>query len=200
MEPPLKKKILIIAGDFVEDYELMVPYQAFLMVGHDVDVVCPDKQKGETIKTAVHDFEGDQTYSEKPGHKFILNQDFNPVRGEDYDALYIPGGRAPEYLRLNHRVLEITKHFLEKDKPVGAVCHGIQVLTATDHIKGKKVTCYPACSPEVTLSHAEYQDIGLEDAYADGNLITGKAWTSHPRFIQLFLERLGSGFCEKKHV
>lgn len=197
MEPPLKQRILIIAGDFVEDYELMIPYQAFIMVGHDVHVVCPEKVKGDTIKTAIHDFEGDQTYTEKRGHNFTINMDFNPVRGEDYDALYLPGGRAPEYLRLNQRVIEIIKHFLEKDKPVGALCHGIQLLTATELIKGKKVTCYPACSPEVALAQAEYQDIGFEDAYADGNLVTGKAWTSQPKFLQLFLERLGSGFCKK---
>jgi len=197
MEPPQKRKILIIAGDFVEDYEIMVPYQAFLMVGHDVHVVSPGKAKGSTIKTAIHDFEGDQTYTEKRGHNFIINEDFELIRGEDYDGLYLPGGRAPEFLRLNQKVLDITKFFLEKEKPLAAICHGIQILTATNSLKDKKITCYPAVAPEVTLAQAHYQDVSFEDAVVDGNIVTAKAWTAQPKFCQLFLERLGSGFCKK---
>ena len=195
MEPPQKKRVLVLAGDFVEDYELMVVYQALLMVGHDVHVVSPNKKKGDLIKTAVHDFEGDQTYTEKRGHNFIINENFDEIKGEDYDGLYLPGGRSPEYLRLNQKVLDITKHFLEKNKPLSAICHGIQILTATESLKGRKVTCYPDCSPEVILAEAEYQDIDFEDAFVDGNLVTGKAWTSHPKFLQLFLDLLGTTFC-----
>ena len=124
------RKILMLVGDFVEDYEVMVPFQALQMVGHQVDAVCPDKSAGQFVRTAVHDFEGDQTYSEKPGHRFTLNATFSEVRPEDYDALVIPGGRAPEYLRLNERVIAVVRHFAAAKKPIAAICHGAQLLAA----------------------------------------------------------------------
>ena len=186
------KKILMICGDYCEDYETMVPFQALLAVGHSVDAVCPDKKAGEQIKTAIHDFEGAQTYSEKPGHNFTLNATFADIQPEDYDALVIPGGRAPEYLRLNPRVVEITRHFLTAAKPVAAVCHGAQLLAATGLIKGRRISAYPACRVEVELAGAEYADIAIDAAVTDGNLVTAPAWPAHPAWIGQFLKVLGT--------
>lgn len=186
------KKVLFLTGDFAEDYETMVPFQMLLMVGYDVHAVCPDKKKGDTIKTAIHDFEGDQTYSEKPGHNFALNYSFADVNPSDYAGLVIAGGRAPEYLRLNPKVLEITKHFFDADKPVAAVCHGIQILTAAGVVKGRKLTAYPAVGPEVTVAGGEFQNIPVDGAYVDGNLVTSPAWPAHPAFIREFLKLMGA--------
>lgn len=186
------KKILFLTGDFAEDYETMVPFQMLLMVGYDVHAVCPDKKKGDTIKTAIHDFEGDQTYSEKPGHNFALNFSFADVDVSAYDGLVIAGGRAPEYLRLNAKVIEMVKHFFENDKPVAAICHGIQILTAADVVRGRKLTCYPAVGPEVTLAGGEYQNIPVDGAYVDGKLVTSPAWPAHPAFIREFLKVMGA--------
>src|SRR5690606_5991503 len=186
------KKILFITGDFAEDYETMVPFQMLLMVGYEVHAVCPGKKKGETIKTAIHDFEGDQTYSEKPGHNFMLNYSFEAVDPEEYDALVIAGGRAPEYLRLNQDVLAYTRHFFEANKPVAAICHAIQILTAAGVVKGRKLTAYPAVGPEVTIAGGEYQDIPVDGAFVDGNLVTSPAWPAHPAFIREFLKVMGA--------
>ena len=186
----MSKKILIIAGDFVEDYEMMVPFQCLLMLGHSVDVVCPDKKAGDQIKTAIHDFEGDQTYTEKAGHNFTLNATFDEIDENSYDALLIPGGRAPEYIRLNPRVLEIVQNFNSKNKPIASVCHGIQVLVAAGIVKDRTCSCYPACSPDLTTNGASWADIGLEDAYVDGNLVTAAAWPAHPKWLAKFNELL----------
>ncbi|RIV43406.1 MULTISPECIES: DJ-1/PfpI family protein [Flagellimonas] len=186
------KKVLFLTGDFAEDYETMVPFQMLLMVGYDVHAVCPDKKKGDTIKTAIHDFEGDQTYSEKPGHNFALNYSFADVNPSDYAGLVIAGGRAPEYLRLNPKVLEITKHFFDADKPVAAVCHGIQILTAAGVVKGRKLTAYPAVGPEVIVAGGEFQNTPVDGAYVDGNLVTSPAWPAHPAFIREFLKLMGA--------
>ena len=185
------KKILFLTGDFAEDYETMVPFQMLQMVGYEVHAVCPDKKKGETIKTAIHDFEGDQTYTEKPGHHFILNYSFDEVDVSQYEALVIAGGRAPEYLRLNPKVLEFVKHFFTADKPVAAICHGIQILTAADVVRGRKLTCYPAVGPEVTLAGGEYQAIPADGVFVDGKLVTSPAWPAHPSFIREFLKVMG---------
>src|SRR5437867_8245743 len=149
------KKILMLVGDFVEDYEAMVPFQALLAVGHTVHAVCPGKSAGQSVRTAVHDFEGDQTYTEKRGHNFTLNATFDDIRERDYDALVIPGGRAPEYLRLNPRVLEVVRHFADSRKPIAAICHGAQILAAANVIGGRRISAYPACSPEVELAGAK---------------------------------------------
>jgi len=186
------KKILMIVGDFVEDYEVMVPFQTLLTVGHTVHAVCPDKKSGDTVKTAIHDFEGDQTYTEKPGHNFKLNETFDNVDEKKYDALVIPGGRAPEYIRLNQRVLDIVKHFAGEDKPIAAICHGAQVLAAADVLKGKNCSAYPACRPDVENAGAEYADIEADDAIVDGNLVTAPAWPAHPKWISEFLKVLGT--------
>jgi len=186
------KKILMLVGDYVEDYEVMVPFQALLAVGHQVHAVCPDKKAGDTVRTAIHDSEGDQTYSEKPGHNFKLNATFDEVRAEDYDALVIPGGRAPEYIRLNSRVLDIVRHFSGAEKPIAAICHGAQVLAAADVIKGRSCSAYPAVGPDVNRAGGEYVDIPIDQAYVDGNLVTAPAWPAHPAWIAKFLEVLGT--------
>jgi protease I len=184
------KKILLLAGDFVEDYEVMVPFQALLMVGHRVDAVCPGKKAGQSVRTAIHDFEGDQTYTEKPGHNFTLNATFDQVKPEEYDALVIPGGRAPEYLRLNEQVLQLVRHFADKAKPIAAICHGIQILTAAGVLEGKSCTAYPAVAPEIKSARGKYVDIPADCALVDGNLVTAPAWPAHPQWLAKFLQVL----------
>ena len=186
------KKILMLVGDFVEDYEAMVPFQALAMVGHTVHAVCPDKSAGQTVRTAVHDFEGDQTYSEKPGHRFTLNATFAEVRPEAYDALVIPGGRAPEYLRLNEQVLSVVRHFASTGKPIAAICHGAQLLAAAGVLKGRECSAYPACGPEVVAAGGKYVDIAVDAAHVDGNLVTAPAWPAHPQWLAKFLTVLGT--------
>ncbi len=188
----MAKKILQLVGDFAEDYEVMVPFQALQMVGHTVHAVCPDKIAGEKIRTAIHDFEGDQTYSEKRGHDFTLNATFANINPQEYDALLISGGRAPEYIRLNPRLLEIVRHFFEANKPVAAICHGAQVLTAAGVVQGRKVSAYPAVGPEVTAAGGHYADIGIDQAITDGNLVTAPAWPAHPAWLAQFLKVLGT--------
>ncbi|MEZ5901400.1 MAG: DJ-1/PfpI family protein [Hyphomicrobiaceae bacterium] len=186
------KKILMLCGDFVEDYETMVPFQTLLTVGHTVHTVCPDKKTGETVATAIHDFEGNQTYTEKRGHNFTLNATFADVRGADYDALVIPGGRAPEYLRLNPAVIALVQHFMESGKPVAAICHGAQILAAASVLKGRRCSAYPACRPEVELAGGEYADIAIDAAVTDNNLVTAPAWPAHPAWMAQFLKVLGT--------
>ncbi|HEV3374114.1 MAG TPA: DJ-1/PfpI family protein [Candidatus Acidoferrum sp.] len=187
-----KKSILMLVGDYVEDYEVMVPFQALLMVGHTVHAVCPGKKSGEVVRTAIHDFEGDQTYSEKRGHNFSLNATFDQIQPESYDALVIPGGRAPEYIRLNPRVIEIVRHFAKANKPIAALCHAAQVLAAAGVLKGKKCSAYPATGPDVTLAGGTYVDLPMTDAIVDGNLVTGPAWPALPAWLAQFLAVLGT--------
>ncbi len=188
----MSRKVLMPVGDYVEDYEAMVPFQALLMVGHQVDTVCPGKKPGEKVTTAVHDFEGEQTYTERRGHRFTITADFDQIDPATYDGLLIAGGRAPEYLRLNGRLLEIVRHFAENDKPIAAICHGIQILTAADVVRGRRLTCYPAVGPEVRLAGGEFVQVGWEEIVVDGNLVTAPAWTAHPKWLAAFLERLGT--------
>lgn len=186
------KRLLLLCGDFAEDYETMVPFQALQAVGHRVDAVCPDKRAGESIATAIHDFEGDQTYSEKPGHRFTVNADFAAVDPADYDGLVVAGGRAPEYLRLNERVIEVVRHFFTEDKPVAAICHGAQLLAAARVLEGRTCSAYPACRPEVELAGGHYADIAVDDAVTDGKLVTAPAWPAHPAWLAQFLAVLGT--------
>lgn len=188
----MPKNILMLVGDYVEDYEVMVPFQALQMVGYSVDAVCPDKKKGDVVRTAVHDFEGDQTYSEKRGHDFQLNATFADVRPEDYDALVVPGGRAPEYIRLNERVIEVVRHFAAEQKPIAAICHGLQLLAAADVLAGRECTGYPACGPEVMRAGGEWVEVPVDQAHRDGNLVTAPAWPAHPAWLSLFLDVLGT--------
>ena len=186
------KKILMLVGDFVEDYEVMVPFQALLMVGHTVHAICPGKKAGDKVRTAVHDFEGDQTYSEKPGHNFALNATFDEVNAEDYDALVIPGGRAPEYIRLNETVLEIVRCFAQSNKPIAAICHGPQVLAAAGVIAGVECTAYPAVGPDVTRAGGKFVSVPVDTAHVDGRWVTAPAWPAHPDWLAKFLQVLGT--------
>ncbi len=190
-------KILMITGDFTEDYETMVPFQTLQAVGHEVHAVCPDKKSGDTVATAIHDFEGDQTYSEKPGHRFALNADFEQIELSDYDALVLPGGRAPEYLRLNSAVLDMVRHFFDAEKPVAAICHGAQILSAAGVLRGRVCSAYPACRPEVESAGGEYAEIDVDAAVTDGNLVTAPAWPAHPAWLSQFIELLSD---EKRAV
>ena len=183
-------RVLLLAGDFVEDYEIMVPFQTLLTVGVQVDAVCPDKSAGDKVRTAIHDFEGDQTYTEKPGHNFTLNASFASVRSADYDGLLIPGGRAPEYLRLNPAVLSLVREFDAAKKSIAAICHGIQILTAAGIVKGRTCTAYPACGPEIALAGGIFAAIAIDGVHVDGNLITSPAWPAHPAFCRAFLKAL----------
>jgi protease I len=188
----MPKKILMLCGDYAEDYETMVPFQALTMIGHTVHAVCPNKKAGEKIRTSIHDFEGDQTYSEKRGHDFALNATFAGVEPGAYDALLIVGGRAPEYIRLERKVIDLVRHFAEKKKPIAAICHGAQVLTAADVVRGKSLTAYPACAPEVRMAGGEYVDVPMDKAHVDGNLVTAPAWPAHPDWLAKFLVVLGT--------
>ena len=185
-------RLLMLAGDFVEDYELMVPYQALSMLGYRVDVVCPGKIAGDRVRTAIHDFEGDQTYSEKPGHNFTLNAAFAEVESNNYRGLIIPGGRAPEYLRLNPLVLNLVRSFHESGRPIAAICHGLQVLAAADVLRGRKCTAYPACAPEVRLAGGVYVDLPVDGVCVDGPLVTAPAWPAHPAWLAAFVHLLGA--------
>ncbi len=189
-----QKHILMLVGDFVEDYEAMVPFQMLLMVGHHVDSVCPDKKAGDTVKTAIHDFEGDQTYSEKVGHNFMITADFDSISAGDYDALVIPGGRAPEYLRLNSKVLDLVRDFNKENKPIAAVCHGPQILVTAGVLDGKKCAAYPACSPDIEIAGGSWvaNNDTFSNAHVDGNLVTAPAWPAHPEWIRKFLQVLGT--------
>ena len=186
------KKILMLVGDFGEDYEIMVPFQTLLAVGHTVHAVCPDKKAGESVATAIHDFEGHQTYSEKPGHRFALNATLADIKPDQYDALVIPGGRAPEYLRLNPKVLEVVRHFFTAKKPVAAICHGAQILSAAGVLEGRTCSAYPACRAEVEIAKGKYADIAIDGAVTDGNLVTAPAWPAHPAWMAQFLKVLGT--------
>lgn len=188
----MSKNILMIAGDFAEDYETMVPFQTLLACGYTVDAVCPGKKAGQTIATSIHDFEGDQTYTEKRGHNFALNATFAEIKASDYDALLIPGGRAPEYLRLNPEVIAAVKHFFEADKPVAAVCHGAQILAAARVLEGRTCSAYPACRPEVELAGGTYADIAIDAAVTDGKLVTAPAWPAHPAWLKQFMAVLSA--------
>ncbi len=192
----MAKKVLMIVGDFGEDYEIMVPFQAMQAVGYQVHAVCPGKHAGEKVRTAIHDFEGDQTYSEKPGHNFALNFTFDNVKPEEYDALVLPGGRAPEYLRLDKRVLEIVRYFFTENKPVAAICHGAQILAAAGVITGRYVSAYPAVGPEVTEAGGQYADIHVDDAVVEGNLVSAPAWPAHPTWLAKFFQLMGTRIVE----
>lgn len=186
------KQLLMLVGDYVEDYEAMVPFQALTMVGHRVYAICPNKKAGETVRTAVHDFEGAQTYSEKPGHNFTLNATFADIDPRTYDGLVIPGGRSPEYLRLNEQVLSMVRHFATSNKPIAAICHGAQLLAAAGVLKGRSCSAYPACGPEVQSGGGKYVELAMDAAHVDGNLVTAPAWPAHPQWLAKFLAVLGT--------
>ncbi|CAL0315690.1 unnamed protein product [Lupinus luteus] len=186
------KKILFLCGDYMEDYEVAVPFQSLQALGCHADAVCPEKKAGDICPTAVHDFEGDQTYSEKPGHDFVLTATYDDLDASSYDALVIPGGRSPEYLALNESVIAMVKHFMETKKPVASICHGQLILAAAGVLKGRKCTAYPAVKLNVVLSGATWLEPDpIDHCYTDGNLVTGAAWPGHPQFISQFMALLG---------
>ena len=185
------KRVLMITGDFTEDYETMVPFQALEMTGIRVDAVCPGKRKGDTIKTAVHSFEGDLTYTEREGHPFTLTADFDAVDFDLYDGLFLTGGRCPEYLRLDPDVISLAKCFLRSGKPVAAICHGVQILAAADVLRGRTLTAYPAIRPEITLAGGTYIEVAPDDVVIDGNLITSPAWPGNTAILKAFFTALG---------
>jgi protease I len=186
----MAKKILLLVGDYVEDYEAMVPFQAMGAIGIDVHAIAPDRKKGDVVPTAVHDFTGDQTYKELRGHNFVINKDFDAVNPEDYDGLYIAGGRSAEYIRLNKRVIEIVQHFFEADKPVAAICHGIQVLTTAKVLQGRTLTAYVAVGPDIELAGGTWKNIPADQAVVDGNLVTSPAWPGHQEILKEFYKLL----------
>ncbi len=188
----MTKKVLLLCGDFTEDYETMVPFQALSMLGYQVDAVCPDKKAGDVVATAVHDFLGEQTYTELTGHKFALTADFDAVDTAEYEGLFITGGRAPEYIRLNPRVIEIVKEFFAAEKPVAAICHGPQVLCAAGVLEGYKATAYPAVGPDVTLAGAEYVPVEVNEAVVDRNLVTSPAWPGNTAICAEFAKLMGA--------
>lgn len=185
-----QKRVLMLIGDYVEDYEVMVPFQCLQVFGYTVHAACPGKKSGEFVRTAIHDFEGDQTYSEKRGHNFQLNSTFEDITPEGYDALIIPGGRAPEYIRLDKRVLEIVNYFAIKNKPIASICHGIQVLVAAGVLNGRNCSAYPAIAPDISCVGGNYVDIPMDKAYVDDNLVTAPAWPAHPDWLSKLLEVL----------
>ncbi len=189
----MSKRILVLVGDYVEDYEAMVPIQILKTVGYEVDSICPGKKAGETVKTAVHDFEGDQTYSEKRGHNLLITADFDSIDYKNYDGLVIPGGRAPEYLQLEPKVIELVKYFAENNKPIAAICHGPLILAAAGVLQGKSCTCYPAVKPVIELAGAKWVDVNetFSNAHVDGNLVTAPAWPAHPAWMSEFIKVLG---------
>ncbi len=188
----MSKKILMLVGDYAEGYETMVPFQFLTGLGYTVHAVCPNKKNGDHIATAIHDFEGEQTYSEKRGHNFAINYDFDAVNTEDYVGLVIPGGRAPEYLRMNERIIEIVREFDRVKKPIAAVCHGAQLLAAADVLQGRLCSAYPACAVEVKLAGGQYADIAVTEAVTDGHLVTAPAWPAHPAWLAQFVKVLGA--------
>lgn len=188
----MAKKVLLLCGDFTEDYETMVPYQALSMLGYQVDAVCPEKKAGDVVATAVHDFLGEQTYTELRGHNFALTADFDAVDTAEYEGLFITGGRAPEYIRLNPRVIEITREFFAANKPVAAICHGPQVLTAAGVLEGYKATAYPAVGPDVALAGGTYVEAGMDEAVVDRNLVTSPAWPGNTAICREFAKLMGA--------
>lgn len=188
----MTKKVLLLCGDFTEDYETMVPYQALSMLGYQVDAVCPDKKAGDTVATAVHDFLGEQTYTELRGHNFALTASFDDVKTEDYEGLFITGGRAPEYIRLNPRVIEITKEFFDAHKPVAAICHAPQVLTAAGVLEGYTATAYPAVGPDISLAGGIYKEVDVSEAVVDRNLVTSPAWPGNTAICREFAKLMGA--------
>jgi len=189
-----EKRILMLVGDFVEDYEAMVPLQILQLMGLQVDAACPDKRAGDSVATAVHDFEGQQTYSEKRGHNFLVTVDWQEVRVSNYEGLVIPGGRSPEYLRLNEKVLAIVREFAQAEKPIAATCHAGYVLTAAEVVAGRRCQAYPTLKPELEQAGAVWDQPseGLDSVCVDGNLVTAPAWPANAVWMREFLRLLGT--------
>lgn len=187
------KKILMLTGEFTEEYEIFVFQQGMEAVGHTVHVVCPDKRAGDKIQTSLHDFEGHQTYIERFGHLADINKTFSEVKLEEYDAVYCAGGRGPEYIRTDKRIQAMVRHFHETGKPIFTICHGAQILMAVDGVlTGKRVGALGACEPEVRLAGGTYVDLSPTEALVDGNMVSAKGWTALAAFMRECLKVLGT--------
>ncbi|RRH69278.1 DJ-1/PfpI family protein [Falsigemmobacter faecalis] len=187
------KSILMLCGEFTEEYEIFVFQQGMEAVGHTVHVVCPDKKKGEMIQTSLHDFEGHQTYIERFGHLAEINKTFSEINPDDYDAVYCAGGRGPEYIRTDKRIQALVRHFHEAQKPIFTICHGVQILIAVDGVvRGKRVAALGACEPEVTLAGGTYVDVLPHEAIVDGTMVSAKGWTGLAAFMRECLKVLGT--------
>ena len=187
------KKILMLVGEFSEEYEIFVFEQAMHAVGHTVHVVCPGKKAGEMIKTSLHDFEGHQTYTEKLGHDYYVNKTFAEVKPEQYDAVYCAGGRGPEYIRIDKGVQAIVRHFHEAGKPIFTICHGVQILMAVDGVlAGRQVAGLGACAPEIRAVGGTYVDVDPTGVHVDGTMVSAKGWTALAAFMRECLKVLGT--------
>ena len=189
------KKILMLTGDFTEEYEIFVFQQGMEAVGHTVHVICPDKKAGDILRTSLHDFEGDQTYTEKLGHNFTINKTFSEAEAQldQYHAVYCAGGRGPEYIRTDKRLQAIVRHFHEAQKPIFTICHGVQILIAVDGVvRGKSVGALGACEPEVTLAGGTYVDLSPTDVHVDGTMVSAKGWTALAAFMRECMKVLGT--------
>jgi protease I len=175
--------------------ESFVYRQAMEAVGHTIHVVCPDKNAGDLIETSLHDFEGDQTYTEKIGHYVLINMTFSYAEKQldQYNAVYCAGGGGPEYIRTDRRVQAIVRHLHETKKPLFTICHGVQILVAVDGVvRGKKVGALAACKPEATPAGGTYIDLSPTEAYVDGTMVSAKGWTALAAFIRECLKVLGT--------
>ena len=188
------KKVLMLIGEYSEEYEIYVVEQALEALGHEVDIICPETKAGQMVRTSVHDFgPGVMTWTEHLGHNIEVNVDFDAVDTADYDAVYVAGGRGPEYIRTYPRIREIVREFHRDNKPIAAICHGLQVLVAVPEvIAGKRVAGLFTVEPEVALTDATYVKIGGKDALRDGNLVTAEGWTALAAFIREFIALLGT--------
>jgi len=181
----MTKKILLLAGDAVEALEIYYPYFRCLEEGYNVTIAAPSKKK---VQTVVHDFIGWDTYTESKGYLIEAHLCFEDVNPEGYDGLIIPGGRAPEYIRLNQNVPKIVAHFFEANKPVAAICHAALILTTVrQYLEGREMTAYIACKPDVEAAGATYIE---EPLHVQGNLISGHAWPDLPGFMKEFIKQI----------
>jgi protease I len=180
-------RILMLAGDAAESLEVMYPYQRLLEEGYDVDIAAPSKKK---LQFVVHDFvDGYDTYTEKPGYTWQADVAFSDVKPENYIALVIPGGRAPEYIRNDPDVQRIVKHFFGDQKPVAQLCHAPLVLAAAGVLSGRRTAAYPALAPDVRAAGAQFID---SEAVVDGNMVSARAWPDHPAWMREFMALLRS--------
>ncbi|MFC7441070.1 DJ-1/PfpI family protein [Laceyella putida] len=181
----MAKKVLIVTGDAVEALEVYYPYYRCLEQGYETDIAAPTRKK---IHTVVHDFEDWETYTEKKGYGLEATKSFAEVNPDEYDALIIPGGRAPEYIRLHPDYGRILRPFFEKNQPIMVVCHGgISLSPIKDLITGREMTAYIACKPDIEALGATYVD---KQTHIDGNLISGHAWNNLPELMREFIRQV----------
>ncbi len=182
-------QILIITGDAGESYECLYARHRFLEAGWEVTVAAPSRRR---LHLVIHDFEpGWDTYIERQGYVVEADATFDDVSADDYAAILVLGGRAPEYLRHDARVLDLVRAFDSSGKWVFAICHGVQILAAAGLIGGRTVTAYEHCRWEIAAAGATY--VTDEQAVRDGRIVTGQTWQSHPEFYRLVFTCLSEG-------